>query len=233
VITILTATGARPEGLRLLASYINAQTWRGAIRWIIVDDCDPASTVPAMRDGIEVEIVRPAWRWLQGMNTQAACLSAGLAEIPAGALVVIAEDDDVYLPEHLQVMSDALRGASLVGQRVSFYYNIQTLRYRQIPGRIHASLGATAVRGTALQLLREVCARETTCIDMTLWREYSGARALLEGRTAVGIKGVPGRAGIGVGHRDTFGERDPRGDRLREWIGDLAPEYRWLRRPAA
>jgi len=41
----------------------------------------------------------------------------------------------------------------------------------------------------------------------------------------VGIKGVPGRTGIGVGHRADFGQPDPGGNTLRAWIGERASAY--------
>lgn len=46
------------------------------------------------------------------------------------------------------------------------------------------------------------------------------------GGWVVGIKGLPGRGGIGMGHRDNFrGTDDPCGALLREWIGEDAEAY--------
>lgn len=216
---LLTATGARPEALALLASYINAQTYTGPMRWLICDDCDPASPVPAVREGIEVEVIRPDWRWRPGVNTQARAMAELLGRVPAGAAAVVCEDDDVYLPEHVATMVTALERAELVGQRVSLYANVATGRCREIPGVCHASLGATALRGAAVAFLGFVCRTRSDRLDMTLWRNYKGRKALLDTRTSIGVKGLPGRGGIGVGHRDNFGDPDPTGEVLVDWIG--------------
>lgn len=222
MITVITPTGGRPESLALLAQHLNAQTVR-EFRWLICDDCDPASPVPQMRDGIAVDVIRPEWRWQEGLNTHARSLTALLAQCDGP--VVHCEDDDCYLPEHLATMSQALEKADLVGQRISHYWNASTKRYKAIPGTWHASLGASAMQGRATVLLSQICALQQTRLDIDLWRSFVGRKQLLETVTAVGIKGLPGRGGIGIGHRLDFGEPDPDGSRLKALIGDYAANY--------
>jgi hypothetical protein len=230
VLHLLTPTGGRPEGMALLAGYIDAQTWQGDARWIVVDDCDPATPAPAARDGIEVEIVRPDWRWQPGMNTQAACMAAGLARIPDDAECIVLEDDDSYLPDHVATLLAALGRSELVGERVARYYNVATGRYQTIPGTYHASLAATGCRGAGLRHLRRICAAGSRRIDMDLWQQAC-ARELLSTSNVVGIKGLPGRGGIGVGHRPSFGTPDPDGGVLASWLGsDRAAAYAGFRR---
>jgi hypothetical protein len=230
MLVLLTPTGGRPEGLALLAGYLNTQTWQGAARWLVVDDCDPATPAPLVRAGIEVEVMRPAWRWQPGMNTQATCMAAGLSCIEPGDTCIVLEDDDAYLPGHVAGVLAALERAELAGERVARYYNVATGRCREIPGQFHASLASTAVRARALALLREVCAAGSRRIDMDLWRAFTGRKVLLDSQNVVGIKGMPGRGGIGVGHRDTFGDPDPSGQVLAEWLGAGAETYRRYRR---
>lgn len=231
MLCLLTPTGGRPEGLALLASYLAAQTYRGPARWIVVDDCDPASPVPVAREGITVEFIRPRWRWAPGMNTQAASMDAGLSAVPAGATLIVLEDDDAYLPDHIATVLAALERADLVGERVARYYNVATGRYRALPGTFHASLASTACRGEAMALLKRLCSEGSRRIDMDLWREYPGRKALLESGNVIGVKGLPGRGGIGVGHRDTFGDPDPAGEVLAEWLGaERAEAYEAFRR---
>jgi len=218
VLYLLTPTGARPEGLALLAGYLNAQTYTGPARWIIVDDCDPATPVPAVRDGIEVQVVWPEWRWQPGMNTQAACMTWGLGRIPDDATCIVLEDDDAYLPGHVATLLAALERAELVGERIARYYNVATRRWRVIPGTFHSSLAATGCRGMGLRHLRAICGAGSRRIDMDLWQQAC-RRELLSTGNVVGVKGLPGRAGIGVGHRDTFGDPDPSGGVLVDWIG--------------
>lgn len=225
MIYLLTPTGRRSEGFALLAGYINAQTYTGPLIWIVVDDCDPATPIPAMREGIEVQVIRPGWRWMPGQNTQAACMDAGLGHVPDDARLLVMEDDDLYLPEHVETMAAALGRAELVGEFGARYYNVATRRHRTIPSDRHASLAATGCRGDALALLRDICARGSRRIDMELWHGYTGAKAALPMANVVGIKGLPGRAGIGVGHRPDFGQPDPSGNTLRAWVGERARAY--------
>lgn len=230
MLVLITPTGGRPEGMALLAGYLNAQTFQGPARWVIVDDCDPATPAPSVRAGIEIEVVRPAWRWQPGMNTQAASMTAALQRVPADATVAVLEDDDAYLPGHLDSVLAALAGAELAGERLARYYNVATGRCRELPGQFHASLASTAARGRALALLREICAASSRRIDMDLWQAFRGAKALLASTNVVGIKGMPGRGGIGVGHRDAFGDPDPSGQVLAQWLGPAAEAYRGFRR---
>lgn len=203
-----------------------AQQFDEAVRWVIVDDGRVRQPVSFCREGWTLEVIRPAHRWKEGANTQAANLLAGLAVIDCSESVVIIEDDDAYLPAHLSTMAWALTDCSLVGQRVSLYYNVATRRERSLPGSVHASLGASAMQGEALALLRSVCNNHGTRIDLELWRQFKGKKQLLETSTAVGIKGLPGRGGIGCGHRKEFGFSDPSGGVLADWIGaDLAAAY--------
>ena len=224
---VLTPTGGRPACIKLLAKYLNNQTMP-EFTWLIVDDCDPAAPVPQMREGITVDVLRTDWRWQPGMNTLGDSVAFAL-ESASSDMWAIAEDDDVYLPDHLETISAALDGCDLVGQRVSRYYNIQTRRYREIPGQRHASLCSTGFTRSKESLVREVC-RHPDCQhkDVSIWHASQGK--LLDTETVVGIKGMPGRPGIGIGHRPDFGTPDPDGSVLRSWIGGYAPEYRWHRR---
>lgn len=220
----ITPTGGRPEGLALLFEYVAAQTYDGPLVWIIVDDCEPATRISRVRPGIDLEVVRPSWRWRAGMNTQAASLSTALALVPDDASLFVFEDDDIYLPAYCSTALRALEGADLVGERVSRYYNVRTRRWRALAGRFHASLASTACRGDALALFRRVCASSATMIDVTLWRTFDGAKSLRDTGDVIGIKGLPGRAGIGIGHREGFGTRDD-GCTLSSWAGPYARNY--------
>ena len=216
----LTPTGNRSEGLALLGEYLEAQTYQGPGKWIIVDDCDPASYIPPTR--FETEIIRPDWRWRNGQNTQADCLLAGLERIPGDAVVFVLEDDDAYLPEYVATMLAALESSDLVGESSARYYNVRTGRFKEMPTPRHSSLASTALRGT--EALRNACKGRPKFIDIGLWHQFRGRKALLDTHNVVGIKGLPGRQGIGVGHRATFGDPDTAGV-LRQWAGAYADNY--------
>ncbi len=227
----LTPTGMRPEGMALLGEYINAQTYSGALTWVIVDDCEPATRVPKMRDMFHVKHLRPNWRWRPGLNTQAQSMALGLRDIN-DATVFVLEDDDIYLPTYIETMLTAIENHELIGERVSRYYNVATCRWRTLKGHHHASMSSTVCRGRALEHMKTVCSRgRKTMLDVTLWKTFAGDKALLSTSNVIGIKGLPGRPGVGVGHRRNFGFADD-GRKLHEWAGEYANNYGIFREAA-
>ena len=185
-----------------------------------------------MRDGVRVAPVRPEWHWKVGMNTQVDCMRAGLAMVPDDAVLFILEDDDVYMPEYMETMLARMGRAELAGERDARYYNVATGRWRVMPGRYHSSMASTVCRGSALVALKNLCSNGTQkMLDVTWWRNFPGNKALLSDHRVVGIKGLPGRPGIGVGHRKNFGSPDD-GTVLKKWIGDLAYNYSIFREVA-
>lgn len=221
----LTPTGSRPEGLALLGEYLNAQTYQGPLTWIIVDDCLPATRIPRVRAGIKVIAVHPRRQWQPGTSTQAASMAAGLEHVPEDAVLFVLEDDDVYLPGYIETMLEAMETLHLAGERHARYYNVATGRCRAIRGKIHSSMASTVCKGGALALLRSLCKGGLTrMLDVNLWKQFKGSKRLMDTDNVVGIKGLPGRPGIGVGHRDRFGVVDT-SDTLRQWAGDYADNY--------
>ena len=220
MIYLLTPTGNRYKAMRLLTGYMQAQTYSGDVTWIIVDDCDPPTPKPDSK--YSVEMIRPAWRW-SGASTQAKSILAGLDRIPSDSVVLMIEDDDCYLPTYIETMVKALESADLVGEAGSYYYNVRTGRYRAMKSTNHSSLASTAIRGT--EALRAICEGHNRMIDVELWRTFTGKKALIDEHNVIGIKGLPGRSGIGVGHRQHFGAQDD-GTVLKQWLGDYADNYR-------
>lgn len=226
MIWIVTPTGNRQRGIDLLAGYLNAQTYSGPATWIIVDDCDAETVIPPMRKGIVPVVVRPPWRWQPGMNTQARSMAEALKHVPDDGICLVMEDDDLYKPDHIDNVLSALQSADLVGEQVARYYNVATRRHKVMGGIYHASLASTACKGAALDMLMEICLEGSRRIDMDLWRRFDAKKTLLDTGNVIGIKGLPGRGGIGVGHRDNFGTPDHGGAVLSEWLGEYAKNYR-------
>lgn len=225
MLTLLTATGARPKAWSICERLMAAQDYTGPVRWVIVDDGDPYQPVTFSRDGWQLDVTHPGPLWSPGQNTQARNLLHGLSRIPADAWVVIVEDDDWYSPDWLTHVSGELKKAELVGEMRARYYSVSLQRGRQLKNTGHASLCATAMRGSALEAFREACRNSTKFIDLELWKRHS-SKHLFDGHRVVGIKGLPGRDGIGMGHRDDFiGTKDPDGSMLREWVGADAEMY--------
>lgn len=225
MLTLLTATGARPEAWAICEQLMAAQDYAGPVRWVIVDDGEEAQPITFSREGWELVVIRPEPFWQPGQNTQARNLRAGLAVIESHEHVVVIEDDDHVASDWLSFVAMNLAIAELVGEPRARYYNLALRRGRQLKNENHASLCSTAMRGSALSEFRKICARSPKFIDIELWGSVK-SKFLFEGKRVTGIKGMPGRGGIGMGHRDDFtGQADPNGDLLRSWVGDAARFY--------
>ena len=225
MLTLLTATGARPEAFALCERWMLRQTYAGPVRWIVVDDGPQPQRITFKRAGWDVVLIRPAPLWQPGDNTQARNLVAGLNACDRNTRLVVIEDDDHYAPTWLETCDRELQRAELVGECRARYYNIASRIGRQLGNSGHASLCSTAMRGQALATFRNVCQPGVKFIDMNLWRQHP-SKHLFNGGGVTGIKGLPGRGGIGMGHRKEFaGMRDPDLKLLRQWIGDDAEFY--------
>jgi len=226
MLTLLTATGGRPAAWALCERWMARQDYAGPVRWIIVDDGPEPQPVTFRRDGWQLVLVRPSPHWAPGQNTQARNLLKGLAAVDPADNLVIIEDDDWYAPDWLTTVAAELQHAELVGEHRARYYNVQQRRGRQLVNTGHASLCSTAMRGSALLDFADACRSRPKFIDLELWRRPRDRR-LFGGHRVVGIKGLPGRGGIGMGHDAGFkGEADPTGALLRDWIGCDEEAYR-------
>jgi hypothetical protein len=225
VLTLLTATGARPQAWAICERLMAAQDYAGPVRWIIVDDGPEPQPVRFKRAGWQLLVIRPAPLWQPGQNTQARNLLKGLEAVDADARLVICEDDDHYKPGYLTEIAQRLARAELVGECKARYYNLALKRGRQLSNSAHASLCSTAMRGPAIATFRQACQRAPKFIDLELWRRHP-SRHLFSLGLVTGIKGLPGRSGIGMGHRDDFnGTHDSDGALLRQWVGQDAELY--------
>ena len=213
MITAITPTGGRSKALALTDLYMQRQTCQ-EFRWVVLDDCDPASPRPKRAD----KVIRPSWRWA-GENTQHRCMLELLKE---PGPVVICEDDDWLHPRWIEHVTRWLESDELVGERFTHYYNVANRTWKRNRNDRHASLCATACRDGAKAELIRVCESGARMIDHELWRRYPGK--LYDSDNVIGIKGLPGRAGIGIGHRMN-GTPDPELRKLRALIGDDAGLY--------
>src|SRR5690606_6840339 len=216
MLQVITPTGDRPEAWKLCQLWMARQDYAGPVAWHVVDDGRQPMPADFARDGYALHMHR-----LEPMagNSQARNLLHLLDKINPRFPVVCWEDDDHYAPDWLETCERELRDCELIGERHTRYFNVATGRGREMTNRAHASLCATAMRGRALDVFRDVLRKHSARLDMELWRRCPGR--LLDSHKVVGIKGLPGRGGIGVGHRGTFGEPM----RLRDWIGSDAEAY--------
>jgi len=225
MIQIVTATGARPKAWSLCERWMSAQDYQGPVRWLVVDDGPDPQPVTFKREGWDVVLIRPAPFWKPGENTQARNLAKGVGACDPAHLVVFIEDDDHYAPGWLSKVVEESARAEVVGEMRARYYNVASRVARQLQNMGHASLCSTAIRGPALQTFLTVCRTASRFIDIQLWRAHR-SKHLFGGNLVTGIKGLPGREGIGMGHSVGFaGVEDRAGNLLRQWIGSDAEAY--------
>lgn len=161
-----------------------------------------------------------------GQNTQAVNILAALDRVSNAERLVCIENDDHYAPDWLETIDKALDKADLVGECRARYYNVATNTGRQLNNEHHASLCSTGMKGLALEKFKRECKPGVQFIDVNLWRNFKGAKHLFSGGRVTGIKGMPGRGGIGMGHKHDFhGIKDEDGELLLEWIGRDAGFY--------
>jgi hypothetical protein len=227
MINILTMAGMRPRAWRLCKRWMNAQDYQDQVKWIVVDDGEDALDMSGIRDDWEVSHVRRKPYWRQGENTQALNITSGLMHLDdKDAKLVIIEDDDYYAKGYLSAVDKWLDWHDLVGECNSRYYNVKSKRWAYCNNMKHCSLMSTAMKGEdAILLFKAIAERKSRFIDLNLWDEFDGSKMLYETEYTVGIKGLPGRPGIGVGHRLQSGPRDTNGATLRKWIGGDAAVY--------
>lgn len=223
-IALLTPTGDRTESFALCQRFVSRQT-RQPDAWFITDDGATETAVQPAE--FQIATLRlPQWDkpgTSQHRNMLALLDAAENSDCDA---FVIVEDDDWYGPCYLENCELHLRTAELIGEVPARYYNVRTRHWRTFQNPYHASLCQTAFRRSMIQPIREVVATGAW-IDMTLWPKYLSRGKLWEGYNVLGIKGMPGRAGVSNAHRETakWGHYDPDLEKLREWIGRDAALY--------
>lgn len=227
-LSLLTPTSDRPAAFALCERWMQRalrQMPRVPVQWIVADDgLQPACCTL----GQEHLRLPPAENSGESFRRN---LAAALQHVRYDAVAFI-EDDDWYAPAYLQrVWTWLVGGAQIVGEARARYYHVRERRYLHCRNSAHASLCQTAIRRELVPwLLAHLKRTETTFVDIDLWRDAAvKCRQLLwpNSQLSVGIKGLPGKAGIGIGHRlDASCRRDVDGRVLRQWVGADAEVYR-------
>lgn len=145
-----------------------------------------------------------------------------------GDRVLFWEDDEYYAPKYIEEMDKWLNQFPLVGIGWAKYYHLYTGGYIQNSNSQHASLAQTAFTSQVMPLIQKCVdmGMEKDWLDCNIWREAKkqGIRHVVirenEGESLfVGMKGLPGRFGIGIGHNTTSYTRHDTKDRevLKKW----------------
>jgi hypothetical protein len=207
-VCVVTPTGDRPEGLRLLMAWMKAQT-RQPDQWIIVDD--GMVPFPDVADLPPYAEYHRRERTKQDFpHTLANQLAFAVKRIRYDKMMIM-EDDDWYRSDYIEFMSHALKSNEMVGLNKIHYYHYYSRLWKQGKPQATTSLAQTALRHEAYHFLAEVCTSDipgvqrSGLVDRFLWRGYPGSKLLVREHETmnVGLKGTPGRAGIAEGHKAT------------------------------
>jgi hypothetical protein len=219
-VTLITPTADQPKGMALAEWYMNRQTVPFD-QWIVADDGEQPANLTMGQD----HVVRP--RQHEGARSLAANMLAALPLVRNG-IVIIIEHDDWYAPNHIEVCLQQLRDHSAVGSRLQRYYNVDNQHFR-VMTNIGSALCNTALRAPLIPMLAQAAQRafdrNAIGLDRLFWDSVGGH--VHDIHTVVGIKGLPGRVGLGIGHKPPNEKwaHDPDLAQLREWIGDDVKYY--------
>lgn len=228
MITLITPTADQPTGIALCEFYMARQTLQHD-QWIVADD-----GVEHARLSMGQEHIKRS-REPGCAPAQSLCRNLlGAIPLIEGDIIVVIEHDDAYAATHLDTIVDQLAGASIAGDPKQRYYNVAHRCWRLFDN-VGASLCQTAFRRELLPrfetIVRRCLAGSKMGVDRYFWESTRPAeRSLKRTDTVLGIKGLPGRPGIGVGHRPIGSQWTPDRElaQLRAWIGEDASFYEGL-----
>ena len=224
-LTLLTITSDRQLAFSLLERYVSKQDYSGDVQWIVVDDGVEPVTCTLGQDYYRREPCIGQSKSYRGNFIDA------LSHV-AGEKVIVLEDDEWYAPSYLSIMARHLDDVELAGFGRTHSYNVRYRRYGQWNNMHFAFMSQTGFRKTVVpELARIIQENDTLYPDVLLWKQPSSKRVWdldqVEERITLGIKGMPGKAGISDPHRPSWFSfrHDLDGSKLREFLGDDAEIY--------
>ncbi len=228
-ISVITPTCDRPEGIGLAERWFARQDFAGTVQWIVADD----GKEPAPCTAGQLHVRRERGRDETGALSLCNNLLAALPHVESDK-IAIWEDDDLYFSNHLSDLYARLdAGAMLAGDGLQKYYNVKHRVWRDFVN-VGASLCQTGMQSRMIDAfrmtIRECMAIKSYGIDTYFWRKVMSSKLPIDifkdHYTMVGIKGLPGLAGNGVGHRpDERWNQDPDCVKMREWCGTDADHF--------
>ena len=237
MIALITPTGNRPDQFALCQKYMKRQTYAGAVAWIIIDDCIPETTTQvttSFRENWNIIKINPKPTWKPGDNTQGRNMTDGINAVVRNfarheiEAIFFIEDDDYYHANFLERMMELWYSeprCEIISETKTIYYNPVTRHYAVNQNITYGSLFQTAINYDMIPKLRAVI--NVKFIDGALWKLAKKKKLFYENDLAIGIKGLPGRNGIGAGHSTNYYGMAPDVNMhfLKSKIGDDAKEY--------
>jgi len=221
-ITVITPTGDRPLAFALCQQWMRHQT-RQPDQWIVVDD----GKTP-MEPSVPMQYVRREPQPNDPRHTLILNLKTAMPLIK-GDKIIIMEDDEYYAPGYLAKMTLGLDKHEVIGIGKSRYYHLPSAGNFRIGNMCHASLAETGFRNSFLPMFDKLLAKNNVYLDYDMWKKAKEARCGFIftddiDPLYVGIKGLPGRAGIGRGHDLTLYNNHPfdkTRKTLKKWIPNI------------
>jgi len=218
MIALVTPTGSRADQFKLCTMFMERQTYKGKVTWIIVDDSYPVTTDSVgegFKDDWTIIKVYPTPIWA-GQNTQSRNIAAGIDTLLANynedqiEAIFMIEDDDYYRANYLERMMARITPVKVLGEMNTVYYNVFYRNYFSNRNTSHVSLFQLAFKPEMIPLFK-TCYNERF-IDFKFFEKLHAQLFVNRGEVgmfnennlAIGIKGMPGRKGIGAGHDNTM-----------------------------
>lgn len=244
MITAITCTGDRPLCLKFLARWMDHQIVKPD-QWLIIDDGQVG-----FKPDVKCDYIRRIPKKEENTHTLLINLEEALPHVK-GDIILFMEDDEYYAPKYIQILTEKIKGHEMAGLCKSKYYNLPARRYHIHPNLTHASLAQTGIVKELLPTMKSLLAGDPY-LDIRLWDSIrtkndnpginlrmitpfkeikvgNGRGVLFDDGINdclyVGMKGMPGRKGIGSGHLANFGRTDVGGQLLRKWIPDHYKDY--------
>lgn len=226
-VTLITPTSDRPVAFALCEKWMSRQTYDDERQWIVVDDGE----IPVQCNLGQEHILREPTS--DRVGSFLGNLSAALERVKYDHVCFI-EDDDWYHASYLKWATGWLdKGMLAVGESNAKYYNVRHRWYCQRSSRNHASLCQTSIHSQLIPWIQGYLeTTESAFIDLPLWRfvKKDGPYYLAPvSRYCIGIKGIPGKSGLGTEHRivKRVGYiHDDGWKTLLSWIGSEVKDYR-------
>jgi len=221
ILSVVTPTGDRQACFMLAERWMSVQTYDKPVQWVVIDDGGQRTHCRMGQTYLRRDRTEPL-----GEPTLGAQLRWGLEKVRLADRVVFWEDDDWYSPLYLSTLAAMMKGVQIGGFSHAIYYDVRHDRIGHCGNLEHASLAQTAVAGSGLQAFKHVLRHsENQFFDLTLWRHEGPSKQLAQTVRPlhVGLKGMPGRTGIGMNRHSSEATRgwptDEGNEKLREIVG--------------
>lgn len=215
-VSVITPTADRPRGIELCERWMARQTLQPE-QWIVAD----GGKLPAALTMGQTHLHKAS-------PTGAANLAGNILralDAVTGDVVVVVEDDDYYLPTHIEECVRGLQRQPAYGCASLVYFNVSKRCHIQMPNR-GSALCQTAFRAELIPELRRSAQEAMAAGDFGIDGRFWASRTHMASgpQTVIGIKGLTGTPGLGIGHRPKSKPNrrwrpDPNLEHLRQLIG--------------